>query len=130
MIEGHVKTSSAVEESPAKDVGPKEPPGRSDHEIDPIGPTPCTKKLSCLDFSITVQDFELMGEAVKGIMEDYGSVDPSTSGWNAPYFPLDLHPTVRVDSYPATGVSSEKLEPPLRKPASVFEPTVEIKDLS
>jgi len=38
MIGRHVKSSPTVEESPAKDVGPKEAPERSDHEIDRIGP--------------------------------------------------------------------------------------------
>jgi len=71
-----------------------------------------------------------MGEAIEGIMEDYGSLDPSTSRWNPPGSSFDPHSTVRVDSHPATSVSSEKLESPLGKPASVLEPTIKVKDLS
>ena len=79
MVDRHVKFSSAVAESPAKNVGPKEPPERPYREIARIGPTSGTEKLPCLDFCITVEHFKLMGEAVEGVMEDHGSACPLTS---------------------------------------------------
>ncbi len=71
-----------------------------------------------------------MREAIEGIVDDHGGVDASTLRRNPPGPSFDPYSTVRVDPHPATRVSSEKLESPLRKPASVLKPTVEIKGLS